>query len=182
MPRPLSFLGSVIVSQEIRWIFLRPLVDPQMKFLVVCSMQSWIFLGILTYCIMWLGMLPREALARMVLPAIWRNLVFYPPSLVLRLSRMNWKSLAWGVYWKISNPRYLPNSLLYFIWRVEAMMILCSLEQLLKKIIFYLKLLTLWPEWWLKLLRVSKIIWHFFSSARAKRVRSSTKKKRFWGP
>lgn len=93
MPSLPSFFVRVFVSQEIRCIFFLSSVDPHRKSLWILSMCLRVCLGILMNCIMWLGVLFRELLVRMVLPAIFKNLVFQPASLVLRLSRMNWKSL-----------------------------------------------------------------------------------------
>lgn len=45
----------------------------------------------LIYCIIWLGMLAKEDLTKVTLPAILRNLVFHPANLLFKLSMMNWK-------------------------------------------------------------------------------------------
>lgn len=57
------------------------------------------------YCMRWLGILLREALARIILEDILRQFVFQP----VIVSIMNWKSLLEGLLWNIWMPKYLPK-------------------------------------------------------------------------
>lgn len=68
----------------------------------------------------WLGILLRKALARVVLPALLRNLVFQPANLTFILSMMNWKSALVGALWKIGNTKYFPKVVLGWMFRIEA--------------------------------------------------------------
>lgn len=106
----LSRFGDGI--QPIRFIFVLAVVVPHMKFLWILSIWLLTWAGSLIYCITWLGMRPRDNLARVVLPAMFMKWVFQPASLVCILSMMNWKSLLVGLLWNIGNFRYLPKDLL----------------------------------------------------------------------
>lgn len=66
------------MSQEIRFIFFLPLIYPQMKFLWVLSISFWILEGIAIYCMIWVCILLRVDLSKVILPAMLRNLVFHP--------------------------------------------------------------------------------------------------------
>lgn len=89
IPSPPSFFGKETMSQETRCILYFSLIEPQMKFLWVLSISFWILKGMAICYMMWVGILLRVALAKVVFSAIFRNLVFHSPNFIFILSRMN---------------------------------------------------------------------------------------------
>lgn len=86
--QPLFGFLEVRTSQLRRCSFLFPLQFPQTKSLCILLMSSLTLVGILMYCIMWVGILLRVIFARKILPVMFRNLIFHPARLLFMLSRM----------------------------------------------------------------------------------------------
>lgn len=102
-----------------------------------------------------------HALAREVLPAMLRNLVFHSAILFLILSIRNWKSLAVLFWWAIGKPRYFP----LFIPRNKDNSFLSISGQFFEKISLDLLEFTTWPEARQKLLMVSLMVLQFSALA-----------------
>lgn len=82
--------GDDVPAHHVHSSFLQG--GTQIKFLWALSIREIILLRMKWYYITWIGILLREAFARVTLPKRFRNLVFQPASLVLMLLMMNWKS------------------------------------------------------------------------------------------
>lgn len=90
---------------------------------------------------LWLGMLLREALARVVLLAVLRNLVFQPTILEFMLSKINWKSPLVGALWEIGKPKCLSKVFLSWMLRRQAKLLTVSWEKFIEKMTFDLLIL-----------------------------------------
>lgn len=146
----------------------------QMKFLRVLSTVLRILEGMEMYCMIWVRILLRKDLSRVVLPAMSRNFTFYPVSLECRLCIRNWKSLLKGLLWKIGKPKYFPKFSLTWTFSILVRLALVSGLQLLEKNTLDLIKLIFWTEWRLKWVIVFLIVLQFPSLDLAKRIRSST--------
>lgn len=116
-------------------------------------------------------------MARVTLPERFKNLVFQPASLLLRLSIIKWKSLWRGAEWRMIKPRCFLKFSLAWIERMFTMDFFSWRLQFLEKITFDLERLIFWLEWRLKDLRTLIIVVQLSILTFEKRVRSSTKKR-----